>query len=342
MLCAGSIVVDVGKVIDRYPEQEKLALIESVSLSTGGPAVNLAVDLHRLGATFPIAVQGVVGDDPHADFLVDALRANGVDASGIRRAGEAATSFTDAMVVRDGGSRTFFHHPGANGLMGPQDVRLAESRARILHMGAPALHPLMDADGPDGEPNGWVTVLAAAQAQGLRTNLEMVSVEPSVLRRIALPCLPHLDYLVINDLEASALAGVDPASLGTAGAGAVPNWPELEEVARRLVDLGVGSLVAVHFPAGCVAASPDGGLWRQPSVRLPREEVVSSTGAGDAFASGVILGLHEGRPVEECLRAGVCVAAACLRSAATSDGVLPLADCLALGDRFGFRGPTPP
>ncbi len=31
------------------------------------------------------------------------------------------------------------------------------------------------------------------------------------------------------------------------------------------------------------------------------------------------------------------VAAACLRSAGTSDGVLRLADCLALGEQYGYR-----
>lgn len=343
VLCAGSIVVDVGKVIDRYPSQELLAVIEDVTLSTGGPAVNLAVDLHRLGAGFPLAIAGVIGDDAHADFMLDALRTNEIDASGIRRTKGAATSFTDAMVVRDGGSRTFFHHPGANAEFGPNDVPLATSTARILHMGAPGLHRAMDAAraDSDGEPtNGWPQVFAAAQALGMRTNLELVSLAPDELRRLAGPCLPHLDYLVINEVEATALAEVDLDAVGATsvtGSGGAPNWPALEDVARRLIDRGVARLVAVHFPAGCVAAAPGGQVWRHGSVNLPRTEIVSSTGAGDAFASGVIHGLHDGWPVEECLRAGVSAAAACLRSAHTSDGVLPLAECLAMAEEFGYR-----
>ena len=44
VLCVGSIVVDLAKVIDAYPDQERLTLIRDVSVSTGGPALNLAVD----------------------------------------------------------------------------------------------------------------------------------------------------------------------------------------------------------------------------------------------------------------------------------------------------------
>jgi len=341
ILCAGTIVVDVGKVIDRYPPPERLALIDSMSLSTGGPAVNLARDLVRLGAPFPLAVAGVVGDDPHADFLLGELAGDGIDVSGIRRSADAATSFTDAMVVRDGGSRTFFHHIGANALIGPEDVALATSIARIVHLGSPGLHPRLDAplDGDDGgsPANGWVAILTEARRLGLRTNMELVTLDPAVQRRLVLPCLPLLDTLVINELEACALAGIDPATLGTIGGADEPDWPELEAVAGRLIELGVGTVAAVHFPGGCVAASATGGLTRHGSVRLPREQIVSSVGAGDAFASGVVFGVHEGWPVEDCLRAGVCAAAASLRSAGTSDGVLPLADCLALGEEFGYR-----
>ena len=328
VLCAGSVVVDVGKVIDAYPAQERLAIVESVALSTGGPAVNIAVDLAHLGAPFPLAVAGVVGQDEYGDFLLGALAAEGVDTSRVRRSNEAATSFTDAMVVRDGGSRTFFHHVGANDLLSVRDVDPEASSARILHMGAPGLHPTMDAAA------GWVEVLGAAQAAGMHTNLELVSLAPERIRAVALSCLPHLDSIVVNEIEASALVAEPVPASGVDGP---VDWAALERVAARLVELGVSALAAVHFPAGCVAAAPGGLTWRQGSVRLPQAEIRSATGAGDAFASGVVLGLHEGWAVPGCLRAGVSAAAACLRGAGTSDAVLALADCLALGERYGFR-----
>jgi sugar/nucleoside kinase (ribokinase family) len=343
VLCIGTLVVDVAKVVDSYPELDRLAVIESVGLSTGGPALNLAMDLALIGADYPLAVAGRVGVDAHADLIRDSLQRNRVDVTGIVGDRSTATSFTDAMIVRDGGRRTFFHHIGANGLLTADAVDLASSSAstaRILHLGAPGLHPGMDdavdppTDHAEGRGNGWSQVLAAARAAGLRTNLELVTLPAPRLRQLVLPCLPHLDSLVVNDLEACALAGVTPPATGPED---TIDWPLLESVASALVKAGVHQVVAVHFPGGAVAADPLGNRWRQGSVRLPRQQIRNATGAGDAFASGVVHGLHEGWTVADSLRAGVAVAAASLRGGGTSDGVLPLADCLQLGERYGYR-----
>ena len=333
VLCAGTILVDVGKVIDAYPALDHLATIERISLSTGGPALNMAVDLRLLGATFPIGVLGAVGDDEHAAFILAECARLGINTAGVRTLTGAVTSFTDGMIERDGGRRTFFHHSGANALFDASAADLQTSGARILHAGAPGIHSIMDAGLPGGG-NGWSALLQRAQAAGLHTNMELVSLEPDRIAEVALPCLPYLDSIVINELEAGALTGVD-APVPTVD-GPV-DWPRLEAMALGMVERGVSVLAVVHFPAGCVAAAPHGRTWRQGSVRLPREQVRSTTGAGDAFAAGAILGLHEGWPVERCLRLGVASAAASVRSPNTSDGIKPAAACLAEADRAGYR-----
>ncbi len=337
ILCAGTILVDVGKVIDAYPALDHLATIEQVSLSTGGPGLNMAVDLRMLGATFPIGVLGAVGEDQHAAFILAECARLGIDVAGVRTLAGAVTSFTDGMIEKDGGRRTFFHHSGANALFDASTADLATWPARILHAGAPGIHPVMDRPRPGGG-NGWSALLQRAQAAGLHTNLELVSLEPRRTAEATLPCLPHLDTIVINELEAGALTGIE-AAVPTAD-GPV-DWPGLEAMALSLVECGVSVLAVVHFPAGCVAAAPGGRTWRQGSVRLSREQVRGTTGAGDAFAAGVLLGLHEGWPVEQCLRLAVASAAACVRSPNTSDGIKPAKECLADAERAGYR-PAPP
>ena len=331
VLCAGTVLVDVAKVIDAYPALDHLATIEQVSLSTGGPGLNMAVDLRMLGAAFPIGVLGAVGDDEHAAFILAECTRLGIDTSGVRKLAGAVTSFTDGMIERDGGRRTFFHHSGANALFDASAADLGG--ARILHAGAPGIHPVMDRATPGGG-NGWSALLRRAQAAGMHTNLEMVSLAPDRTAEVTRPCLPCLDSIVINELEAGALTGIE-ASVPTAD-GPV-DWPAMEAMALGLIDQGVSALAVVHFPAGCVAAAPGGRTWRQGSVRLPREQVRSTTGAGDAFAAGVILGLHEGWPTERCLRLAVASAAACVRSPNTSDGIKPAEECLAEADRAGYR-----
>jgi sugar/nucleoside kinase (ribokinase family) len=334
VLCAGTLLVDVAKVIDAYPALDHLATIEQISLSTGGPGLNMAVDLRMLGAAFPIGMLGAVGDDEHAAFILAECARLGIDTAGVRTLAGAVTSFTDGMIERDGGRRTFFHHSGANALFDASTSDLG--RARILHAGAPGIHPVMDRPRPGG--NGWSALLQRAQAAGLHTNLEMVSLAPDRTAEVARPCLPCLDSIVINELEAGALTGIEAAAPAADGPA---DWPALEAMALGLVERGVSVLAVVHFPAGCVAAAPGGRTWRQGSVRLPREQVRSTIGAGDAFAAGVILGLHEGWPVDRCLRLAVASAAACVRSPNTSDGIKPADQCLAEADLAGYR-PTPP
>ncbi|MGH3284685.1 MAG: carbohydrate kinase family protein [Streptosporangiaceae bacterium] len=324
-------------MIDAYPALDHLATIEHVLMSTGGPALNMAVDLRLLGATFPMGVVGAVGDDEHGAFLLAECAGLGIDTAGVRKLAGAVTSFTDVMVERDGGRRTMFHHSGANALFDASTADLQTSRARILHTGAPGIHPIMDSPLPGGG-NGWSALLQRAQAEGLHTNMELVSLAPDRTAEVALPCLPYLDSIVINELEAGALTGTH-APVPTAD-GPV-DWPVLEAIALGIIERGVSVLAVVHFPAGCVAAAPGGRTWRQGSVRLPREQVRSTTGAGDAFAAGVIFGLHDGWPVERCLRLAVASAAACVRSPNTSDGIKPAQACLAEADRAGYR-PAPP
>lgn len=332
VLCAGSIVVDVGKVIDAYPALDHLAVIEQVTLSTGGPGLNMAVNLRRLGAAFPIGMVGAVGADDNAELVLAECARLHIDSTRVERVPGVATAFTDAMIERDGGRRTLFHHYGANGHFDAAGTDLTRSRARILHAGAPGIHPAMDR--PVGEGNGWSTLLKRARAEGIHTNLELVSLGPRRLAEVAGPCLPYVDSIVINDLEAGALLGMDAQAPAVDGP---VEWEQLEAMAVGLIERGVSTLAVVHFPAGCVAAEPGGRTWRQGSVKVPREQVHNTTGAGDAFASGVILGLHEGWPVERCLRLAAAAAATCIRASDTSGGILSAERCLAEGDRAGYR-----
>ena len=75
IICGGSIVVDVNKVIDRLPPAEELAVIQSETADTGGPGLNMAVDLARLGCGFPVQLVGLVGDDAHGRLVLDTCAA---------------------------------------------------------------------------------------------------------------------------------------------------------------------------------------------------------------------------------------------------------------------------
>ena len=332
IICGGCWLVDHNNLIAHWPEQETLTQIVARELQGGGPAHNVAIDLARLNPEFPVWASGVVGNDDAGRFLLAACAERGIDATAMRVLEGVGTSHTDVMTVRATGQRTFFHHQGANALLSPEHFDFSNCPARILHLGAPGIHTLMDAP-YENEANGWVTVLRRAREQGLRTNLEMISGPPEDIRRLVTPCLPFLDSLIINDYEAGILTGIDVVSGGITSAGAA------RRAAVALLVKGPLEIVVIHFPGGCVAATRDGDVLAKPSLDVPGDVIKGANGAGDAFAAGVLYGLHEAWPIERGLNLGLCAAASALRSVSTTSAVGRIAECLTLGDTWGWRRP---
>src|SRR5208282_5012189 len=107
-----------------------------------------------------------------------------------------------------------------------------------------------------------------------------------------------------------------------------------------LLQSGVRELAVIHFPEGAFARNHKGEDFWQPSLHLPAKFIAGTAGAGDAFAAGVLLGLHEGWELQRCLLTGVCVAAASLSHPTCTGGVKSLASALKLAQKFGFRPPV--
>jgi sugar/nucleoside kinase (ribokinase family) len=50
-----------------------------------------------------------------------------------------------------------------------------------------------------------------------------------------------------------------------------------------------------------------------PAQNIPADEIVDLTGAGDQFAAGFLVGLHQGKPMEDAAAMGVDAASAVIR-----------------------------
>ncbi|MFC1765807.1 carbohydrate kinase family protein, partial [Planctomycetota bacterium] len=119
--CGGNWILDRVKLIDCLPDRGMLANIRAETVSTGGSPANVLDDLSRLGAPFPLSGFGFVGDDEGGRLVQRTFDRPGIDISGIRTT-EASTSYTDVMTEEHTGTRSFFHHRGANALFGPKHV----------------------------------------------------------------------------------------------------------------------------------------------------------------------------------------------------------------------------
>ena len=53
---------------------------------------------------------------------------------------------------------------------------------------------------------------------------------------------------------------------------------------------------------GSVAAAKSGEYCEMPSCDVPKQEIVGTNGAGDAFFAGLLYAFHEGRSLPEMLQ----------------------------------------
>lgn len=332
ILVGGNWVLDQVKLIDKFPEEQSLVSILHEYMSNGGSAYNVLIDLSKLKAPFPLEAIGLVGNDFHGARIIDHCREEGIDVRQLQMTHDAATSYTVVTSVKHTGKRTFFHHRGANSLLDIDHFDFHLSKARIFHLGYLLLLDRLDEILQDGRTKASY-VLERAKAAGFYTSIDLVSEDSDRFQYIIPSALPHVDYLFLNEYEASRLSGIDlmclmnPTAMGR----------RCLEVFETIFKMGVNEWMIIHHPHGAWAAHRDGRRLFQPSLMLPREKVVGANGAGDALAAGVLLGVHQGWSMETCLNLGVCTAAASLSHVTCSDGIRPYPECLGLGERYGYR-----
>jgi sugar/nucleoside kinase (ribokinase family) len=330
---AGTWCVDANKTIAAWPAEDSTNEILAVDRQGGGSGCNMAIDLKRLDPAFPVETMGLVGDDDGGRFLLAQCDAFGVERQGLVSLPGGATMSVDAFNVGATGRRTHFFHQGVAALMSPEDFDFSRSRARFLHLGLPGAHVRMDAPWRD-DANGWVATLRAARRCGLRANLELMSIARERIAALARPCLPHLDMLIVNDFEIGAVAGIETRDARGA------NPKAIARAVEAALSQGAMRLVVAHFPEGAIAATREGGRFALGSLAMPKEAVAGANGAGDAFAAGMLYGVHEGWRIEDSLRLAHACAAASMRAVSTTAGVAPVAECLALAEKWGLR-PAP-
>jgi sugar/nucleoside kinase (ribokinase family) len=331
LLAGGNWIIDQVKLIDVYPQPEQLGNIRGQSQGTGGAPYNVLIDLAKSSAPFPLFGAGLVGKDSLGEQILQSCRAHNIDARYIATTSKAPTSYTDVMTEQGHGRRTFFHARGANALWNGDDLNFEKSKARIFHLGYLLLLDALDQ--PDSKfGTKAARLLAQAQAAGLKTSIDVVSEDSDRFAKIVGPALKHVDYCILNEIEAGKTTGFKVRR---------PNG-RLDTVALRhaagaLLQQGVRELVVIHFPEGGFARSRNGEDVWQSSLKLPANYVAGTAGAGDAFCAGVLLGLHEDWDVKRCLLTGVCLAAASLSDATCTAGVKSLKTSLALAKKYRFR-----
>jgi sugar/nucleoside kinase (ribokinase family) len=296
VVCLGILVADViARPVDDLPARGSLGAVDEIDLRGGGCALNTASALVKLGLR--AAVAGKVGADPFGDFLLGVADERGVDRSAVVRDPASPTSATVVLVAGDG-DRTFLHVPGANGRLHADELdhdRLFGGRA--LHIGGALVMERLD-----GEP--FARILAEAKARGLVTSLDTVW-DPTGRWERLLPVLPHVDLAAPSLAEAQAITGEE----------------DPDRAAERLHEYGATDVVLKLGAHGCFVR----GFGQIEPVPI---DAVDGTGAGDAFAAGLLYGRLMGWPLDRAARLANAAGALATTAVGAGEGVRELKETL--------------
>lgn len=287
VVVVGTPAMDLIAKVKALPHVDGLAIAETYGTYPGGAGANVAVGIARLAGR--VGFLGTLGDDEYGRLLLRAFEDEGIDTRGVRIAkGKSSPSCFIAVGPR--GERMIFAL-GGEALLEEINERevllLRESRALYV------------TDVP-------VTMAAAAVAV-VREEGGFVFLSPGGLLTSGgleplRPLLVRSDAVLISEAESSCLFAEETR----------------EQALRSLAADGPGIVVMTLGSEGALVLHND----RITLVKaFEVQEVLDTTGAGDAFAAGLITGFVEGFDWCRAAKLGCAVAAIKIRHLGARSGL---------------------
>lgn len=280
VLALGELLADL--VSEEYCKS--LQEVRAFRVYQGGSPSNLAANLQWLGGG--VALVACVGEDGIGRFLVEQLRAIGLDTTHIQWRKDHPTSLV--LVTKSRGTPDFLAYRGADAQLAAPEASLLTS-ASIVHTTAFALSlsPAREA---------ILESCARAHAAGALVSVDW-NFAPGIWGkddgREVFASLMRLEPLLKFSLD-------DAERFLGPGASVDETKGFLDNYKAKALCLTLGG-EGVWYKEGR-------GQWQHEPV-LPVKEVVDTTGAGDAFWAGFLQAWLQKMPLPQCVQKALSVAA---------------------------------
>lgn len=313
VVCVGSSTEDVFVLVgdthiirieDRREEKVYLALeygakirADDLIVDTGGGATNTAVTFARMGLR--TAIVSKVGDDGPGQRVREAMETEGIDTEHLVHDPEHRTGYS-VIITGFTGDRTILVHRGASSYLRASEVDWQDLRQTSwVYMNSLA--------GESAPLFGEVAAFCAQHGVKLAINpgTEQRRLGVAGLREV----LQHTAALFVNRSEAYEITGVPP-----------DRGPDDEmRMLTMLREAGCQRVIMTYGAEGSEGMDAS-GHYRIPAA--PADKVVSTVGAGDAFASACVVALHRGLSLPEAMRVGAANAASVIQQIGAKSGIL--------------------
>jgi ribokinase len=285
ILVVGSLNADLVVRAPRFPQPGETISGNDLQIIPGGKGANQAVAAARQGAA--VWMVGRVGGDSFGPELINNLKRNNVDTSGVQIDAGSSTG-TAIIVVDSNGQNSIVLSPGGNGRVSEADLeRLSFPEYNLL---------LLQLEVP------IETVLSAARRARLNGVRVLLNPAPAYALPDELISLP--DFLLPNEGELSLLTDQPVNDMASA-----------EKAAKILLERGAQNVIVTLGDKGALIVS-SGQVTHVDTYQV---DVVDTTAAGDAFIGGFASALLQNKSLEEAVRYGC----ACGALATTKFGAQP-------------------
>ncbi len=268
--------------------------VEEVVMVSGGGATNTAVSFAK--KELKSAVIAEMGNDPQSLLVHKDLEEVMVDTRFLVQEPSETTAVSVVLIANDGG-RSIMVHRGAAAMLTKQDIPLEDIETRWVHISSLG-----------GNMDLLKTILNWAKSKKVRVSFNPGMKEISHVEKLT-QLLPLVEILFVNRDEAKALWGIDYSDEAL--------WKSSQALPGSYVT------VITDGPRGCKVCI-DGKVSFIEAVHV--KNVVDTTGAGDAFASGMVAGVLYGKTYEQALNWGIKNATSVLSYVGAKKGLLTLSE----------------
>lgn len=293
ILCYGEIDLDIYVALNRLPTMERSARCSEDFENIGGAAANSALWLANWGVPTRLAGHDL-GDDRPGDVVRELLAEQPLLDTRYIACHPGYRSPRCQCLVTPDGERSFITH-------WPEEVRITAPSSEMLE-GVRWLN--LDMSGPAP------LRLRAAQMAAERR----IPVLINDVYQADHPLLPYVDVLV---LSAAVIRGKRRET-------------EPLDLALALFDASDCDIVVTDAGEDITLLLRDG---QRKTISPPAVQAVDTTGAGDIFKAGLLVGLLQDLPLPEAVKWGAAAGSLMCQYAGTTKTLAPLSEMKTLLDR---------
>ena len=265
ILVCGAINWDTMLFVNRFPNPGEEVRVMKVISVPGGKAANTAVAAVKILGTNSVGVIGMLGVDTISESQIKTLQKEGINTSLIFRH-DGLLSGQAYVIIDSKGENVILTHQAANLAISPEHVVRPKVLTAIDNSSTIiVIDPPLDVAG---------SLIMYASRAG-----KSVIWSPALLTNYGLSAvqryMTHVDYLILNQQEASSLTSMDN---GIQACTEISNSINSKNVVVTLGD------------EGCVLCTKGKSMMMIPPLHLSSTDlkVVSTVGAGDTFVGAFV------------------------------------------------------